>query len=252
MPTPPRATEWFRGPGYAYAVDEDHFLSRIAVLVLGVAAISRLIRLMVYDGRYSAWSLVAGVTCLVVAATTIWIMTRFGHRHLVLAVDRSGIALGPGLSAYLRRLDIREFIAWPQISQVHLFRLDYAAEMHRYPLARHHVRITTIDGRQTERAMPSFAGFAALERALKPSPRACWSRTRRGSRTRSFLPPTAHSPTSRRPCGRWTLRRSPAGRPEGEGLRRGQPAWADDSSAEARRPTRTGTNERTRASAKAW
>jgi hypothetical protein len=166
MPTPPRGTEWFRGPDYGYAIDEDHFLTRVAVLLIGVGAISLLIRVTLHAGRYSAWGLLAGVTCLVIVAATTWTMTRFGYRHLVLAVDRTGITLGPGLWAYLCRRDGGEFIAWRQISQVHLFRLDYAAELHRHSLARHHVRVTTGDGQQTERAMPSSADVAALERAL--------------------------------------------------------------------------------------
>ena len=166
MPTPPRGTEWFRGSDYGYAIDEDHFLTRVAVLLVGVGTVGLLIRVTLRAGRYSAWALLAGVTCLVVVAAMTWTMTRFGYRHLVLAVDRTGITLGPGLWAYLCRRDSGEFIAWRQVSQVDLFRLDYAAELHRHSLARHHVRVTTGDGQQTDRAMPASSDVGALERAL--------------------------------------------------------------------------------------
>ncbi|HEX2806312.1 MAG TPA: hypothetical protein VHN80_09095 [Kineosporiaceae bacterium] len=203
MPTSPRACEWFRGPQFGYCVEEDYFLSRITVLVAGVAAGASLVRTAASSGWSSTGALVAGAGCLVIAAATIWSVTRFGRRHLVLGLDSTGITFGPGLWAYLRRREVRDFVAWRQVTQVRLFTLDYACEPQSYSLIRSHLRITTEDGRQIERALPPSVDIVAFGRALREFAPQLLT-TDQPSETRTVIDP----PTDRR-----VRRQVSAGRP---------------------------------------
>jgi hypothetical protein len=107
MPTSPRGFEWFRGPEFGYAVEQNHRLVRITVMVIGAAAIVWLVKVPMVKGRSPTWALTAGIACLVIAAAITWSVSRFGRRHLILAVDSAGITLGAGLWPYVRRQDIR-------------------------------------------------------------------------------------------------------------------------------------------------
>jgi hypothetical protein len=167
MPVSPRAAEWFRGSELGFVIEEDHFASRIAVLFAGATVITMLVRGAMSLGWSSPWSLFAGSICIMIAAATIWSSIRFGTRHLVLTVDRAGITFGPGLWAYLRRRDVRDFTPWRRISKVRLYTLDYAPEPDSYSLLRCHLQVTNRDGYQIERGLPPSVDLAAVERALR-------------------------------------------------------------------------------------
>jgi hypothetical protein len=167
MPVSPRAAEWFRGSELGLVIEEDHFASRIAVFFAGATLITMLVRVAMSLGWSSPWSLLAGAICIMIAAATIWSMIRFGRRHLIMTVDRAGITFGPGLWAYLRRRDVRDFTPWRRISKVRLYTLDYAPEPDSYSLIRCHVQITDRDGYQIERGLPPSVDLAAVERALR-------------------------------------------------------------------------------------
>lgn len=173
MPVSPRASEWFRGPELGLVVEEDHFLSRMAVLLAGAMAITVLVRGATALGWSSPGGLLAGTACIFIAAATVWGMTRFGSRHLVLIVDGAGITFGPGLWAYLRRLSVRDFTPWHRIGSVRFFTLDYASEPEGHSLIRAHLQITDRDGHEIERALPPSVDLSAVERALRQfTPRA--------------------------------------------------------------------------------
>jgi hypothetical protein len=167
MCTSPRVPDGFRGPRLGCAVEEGHFLTRIAMIIAAATVICMLARVAASPGWSSVLRLADGATCLMILAAAVWTVSRLGHRHLVLAVDRAGVTLGPGLWAYLRHHDRCDVVAWRQIRQVELFTLDYSAEPHNYSLIRLHVRVSCRDGRQAERALPVDADGAALEQALR-------------------------------------------------------------------------------------
>ena len=147
-----------------FVVVEDHSLTRIAVLVLGGGVSAILARLADGLGWLSMWGAGVGVLCVATIAATGWIVIVLGRgRHLVVAVDATGISVGPRWVAYLRGEPPRQ-LPWRQVGQVEVFAQDYGTSYR--SMVRHHVRVTTGDGRQFERALPASADVAALERVL--------------------------------------------------------------------------------------
>lgn len=155
-------------PRVGCVVEEDHFLTRMGILLLSASGLSCLIALALSSRAWVA-RLIIVVGCLAVVIVAAWTMIRCGRRHLVLAVDQVGVHFGPGLWEFIAGHEVDTLVTWDQIREVGMSAVDYSAEPHVYSLIRNHLWILHRDGRRIERALPAGANVTAVVRAVRAS-----------------------------------------------------------------------------------
>lgn len=164
MPVSGRAVARDGNHRLRFVVVDDPSSTRIAVFLVGVSVTVLLARLADRLGWPSTRSAGVALLCVVAIVTTGRILAALRRTQaLVVAVDATGISVGPGWAAHFRGDCVRR-LSWDHVVQVELFPQDYGPRYRAQ--VRHHLRVTTDDGRPIERALPAQADVAALARVL--------------------------------------------------------------------------------------
>jgi hypothetical protein len=164
MPVPGRAAAGGGNRRLRFVVVDDPSSTRIAVLLTGISVTVLLARLADRLGWPSTGGFGVALLCVAAVGTTGRVLAALRRSQaLVVAADATGISVGPGWAAHFGGDSVRR-LPWDQVVRVELFPQDYGPRYRAQ--VRHHLRVTTGDGRVVERALPATADVAALARVL--------------------------------------------------------------------------------------